>query len=88
MLQLRSLLRQTLATGYIMWWQADLPAGIEVRPTQMRPFMKVPVVSTAALHWKVMPKNVFTPAETPSFSFDYVTEDSACATVSVRRMAL
>ena len=39
-----------------------LPAGMEVRPTQMRPFMKVPVVRTTALHWKVMPKNVFTPA--------------------------
>ena len=28
----------------------------------MRPFMNVPVVSTAALHRKVMPKWVFTPA--------------------------
>ena len=40
----------------------DLPAGMEVRPTQMRPFMKVPVVSTTALHWNVMPKKVLTPA--------------------------
>ena len=35
---------------------------MEARPTQMRPFMKVPVVSTAALQRKVMPKCVFTPA--------------------------
>ena len=35
---------------------------MEARPTQMRPFMKVPVVSTAALHRKVRPKWVFTPA--------------------------
>ena len=28
----------------------NLPAGMEVRPTQMRPFIKVPVVSTTALH--------------------------------------
>ena len=39
-----------------------------MRPTQMRPFIKVPVVSTTALHWKVMPKKVFTPAQTPHTS--------------------
>ena len=50
--------------AYVMQQQTDLPAGMEVRPTQMRPFMKVPVVSTTALHWKVMPKNVLTPAQT------------------------
>jgi hypothetical protein len=44
----------------------NLPAGMEVCPTQMRPFMKVPVVSTTALHWNVMPKKVFTPAGYPT----------------------
>lgn len=47
----------------------NLPAGMEVRPTQMRPFMKVPVVSTTALHWNVMPKKVFTPAGHPTSSY-------------------
>ena len=41
---------------------------MDMRPTQMRPFMKVPVVSTTALHWKVMPKKVFTPAQTAHYS--------------------
>jgi hypothetical protein len=33
-----------------------LPADMDCLPTQMVPFMKVPVVSTAALQRKVMPK--------------------------------
>ena len=41
--------------------QTDLPAGMDMRPTQMRPFMKVPVVRTAARHRKERPKNVRTP---------------------------
>lgn len=38
-----------------------LPAGMEVRPTHIVPFMKVPVVSTAARQRNVMPKKVRTP---------------------------
>ena len=41
--------------------KAHLPAGIEALPTQMRPFMKVPVVSTAARHANRMPKKVRMP---------------------------
>ena len=37
------------------------PTSMLCRPTQMRPFMKVPVVSTTALQAKVIPKNVRTP---------------------------
>jgi len=45
--------------------QAHLPAGMDMRPTQMRPFMKVPVVRTAARHRKERPKNVRTPRTWP-----------------------
>jgi hypothetical protein len=38
-----------------------LPADIDFLPTQMVPFIKVPVVSTQARHLKVMPKKVVTP---------------------------
>jgi hypothetical protein len=38
-----------------------LPAGMEVRPIQILPFMKVPVVSTSAAQRNVIPKNVRTP---------------------------
>ena len=39
-----------LHSGIPLYNETDLPAGMEVRPTQIRPFMKVPVVSTTALH--------------------------------------
>lgn len=62
-----------------------LPAGMEVRPTQMRPFMKVPVVMTAARHLKVIPKNVRTPVTCKSA--DHISPISSVLPTMIKRVA-
>lgn len=45
----------------------ERPAGSDFRPTQITPFMKVPVVSTTAGARKLIPQKVLTPV-TSSFA--------------------